>query len=172
MLFFFFNVVFEATPRFSTQVRESVRVLYKKLKFINLNEAYFNSPLHQDLKMGNLLVAVEMVYLIDMDCVCMGDSLIDVGSFIANLYLNGLREGYDVSKIDGIVAIFVHEYSAAASHAIDHAKLNWYIAAALIHEVLRRSLRQQCNERLKHIDAYIAISNRYSTLCKENDADV
>ncbi len=167
-----FDRAMSANSTLGSQVRDSVRVLYKKLKVINLNEAYFNSPLHQDLKMGNLLVAVEMVYLIDMDCVCKGDPLIDVGSFIANLYLNGLREGSDISVIDGIVANFVHEYSATASHAIDYAKLNWYIAAALIHEVLRRSLRQQCSDRLKHLDAYITISNRYSALCKENGADV
>lgn len=167
-----FDRAMSADPALGAQVRESVRGLYKNLKLINLNEAYFSSPLHQDLKMGNVLVAVETAYLIDLDCVCSGDPLIDVGSFIANLYLNGLREGSGIPDIDGIVAIFINEYSAAASYAIDNAKLNWYIAAALIHEVLRRSLRQQCSERLKHLDAYITVSNCYSALCKEDEGDV
>jgi tRNA A-37 threonylcarbamoyl transferase component Bud32 len=128
----------------------------------------FHSPLHLDLKMGNFLIADDYVYLIDLDCVCLGDPLADMGSFIANLYLNGLRVGASVVEIDEIVSAFVREYNVAMGGTVNSVKLNWYIAAALIHEVLRRSLRQQSSERLKHLDAYLAISNRYSALCCES----
>jgi hypothetical protein len=90
-----------------------------------------------------------------------------MGSFIANLYLNGLRAGADVAKINGVVAIFFDEYRTYVDFAIDCKHLNWYVSAALIHEVVRRSLRQQDEERLQLMDKVIALSNRYSTFCQQ-----
>lgn len=135
-------------------------------------DADYHSPLHLDLKMGNVLIARDEVYLIDMDCVHLGDPLVDVGSFIANLYLNGLRAGSERAEIDEIVAAFINGYRAAMGGAVDERKLNWYIAAALIHEVLRRSFRQQSAARLAHIDTYLAISERYIALCQEDICNV
>lgn len=124
------------------------------------------TPIHLDLKMGNLLVSQNGVSLIDMDCVCLGDPLADVGSFIANLYLNGLRAGAYVPQIDKVVTQFCTEYCAAVNWVVDGDKLNWYISAALIHEVVRRSLRQQNLERLQLVSAVIELSNRYGALCR------
>jgi hypothetical protein len=124
------------------------------------------TPIHLDLKMGNLLVSDDSVSLIDMDCVCLGDPLADVGSFVANLYLNGLRVGSNVLEIDKVVTQFCTEYCAAVDWGVDHNKLNWYISAALIHEVVRRSLRQQNKERLQQVSSVIELSNRYGALCR------
>ncbi|CAG7857451.1 hypothetical protein MCAMS1_02276 [biofilm metagenome] len=148
------------------RVQEAVNQLLSKRDYYEWDDDNFHAPLHLDLKMGNLLIA-DAVYLIDMDCVCQGNPLVDTGSFIANLYLNGLRAGAAIAEIDSIVAAFINEYNAAMGGGLNINQLNWYIAAALIHEVLRRSLRQQSTERLKHIDAYLAISNHYSILCQE-----
>lgn len=125
------------------------------------------APLHLDLKMGNLLVAEDKVYLIDMDCVSLGDPSVDTGSFIANLYLNGLRAGASVSAIDTLVAVFISAYKEAVVWDVDTAKLDWYIAAALIHEVLRRSIRQQSDERIKHNQSIINVSQQYAARCRE-----
>jgi hypothetical protein len=149
------------------RVEEAVNQLLSNRECIEWGDDNFHSPLHLDLKMGNLLIADDAVYLIDMDCVCLGDPLADTGSFIANMYLNGLRADAAIVEIDNIIAAFVNEYNAAMGGKLNISKLNWYIAAALIHEVLRRSLRQQSTERLRHIEAYLAISNRYSVLCRE-----
>ncbi len=140
---------------------QAIRLNHARLNWADM----FFTPIHLDLKMGNLLISDEGVSLIDMDCVRLGDPLADVGSFVANLYLNGLRFGSTLVEIDKVVAIFCDKYSAVVSWVVDHAKLDWYISAALIHEVVRRSLRQQDIERLKQVSAVIGLSNRYSALC-------
>jgi thiamine kinase-like enzyme len=149
------------------RVQETVFDLFSIHSRINWSDSNFNSPLHLDLKMGNFLISNDKAFLIDMDCVSLGDSLSDTGSFVANLYLNGLRAGSAINEIDEVVSIFIKEYGVALGFTLDMTKLNWYIAAALIHEVLRRSLRQQSQERLKYLDDYIALSRRYNALCLE-----
>lgn len=147
------------------KVKETVCDLLLSHSLINWNNSIINAPLHLDLKMGNLLISKDKAYLIDMDCVSLGDHLADTGSFIANLYLNGIRAGSGINEIDEVVSIFIKEYCIALDFDVDTFKLSWYIAAALIHEVLRRSLRQQSQERLKYLDDYIALSRRYNALC-------
>lgn len=128
-------------------------------------------PVHIDLKLGNLLVSDDKVVLIDMDEVCLGDPLADFGSFIANIYLNGLCASADLAAIDEVAAQLIAAYSAAMGYEGHPNKLNWYIAAALIHEVLRRSLRQQNPERLQHLCSYIKISQGYCAAIK-SDAEI
>jgi Phosphotransferase enzyme family len=125
-------------------------------------------PVHLDLKLGNILVSDDKVVLIDMDEVCLGDPLADFGSFIANIYLNGLCANADIAAIDAVTAQLIAAYSAAMGYEGHVNKLNWYIAAALIHEVLRRSLRQQNPERLQHLASFIKISQGYCTAIKAN----
>ena len=116
--------------------------------------------------MGNLLISSDQAYLVDLDSVCLGDPLIDIGSFVANLYLNGLRAGSSVTEIDAVVSLFIGEYKSVVTSLIDDRKLYWYIAAALIHEVLRRSLRQQESGRIQHKETYLEISHRYLIKCQ------
>ena len=149
------------------RVQAAVQVIQLNYKQLNWNNTLI-TPIHLDLKMGNLLISDEGVTLIDMDCVRLGDPLLDIGSFVANLYLNGLRFGSTVAEIDKVVAIFCNEYCAAVDWVVDHAKLTWYISAALIHEVVRRSLRQQNVERLKQVGAIIKLSNHFSALCRKD----
>lgn len=122
------------------------------------------TPIHLDLKLGNLLECGNKVSLIDMDCVQLGDHLIDIGSFVANLYLNGIRAGATIDQIDRVVSLFYQEYCAAINWDVDEAKLNWYIAAAFIYEVVRRSIRQQDLERISHLTTFIDLSERYLAL--------
>jgi Phosphotransferase enzyme family len=161
------NIASVADPMLGEQVQAAVHAIRRNYKQLDLRNTV-TTPIHLDLKMGNQLIADVKVFLIDMDCVQLGDPLVDVGSFVANLYLNGLRFGSDLGHIDEVVAIFCDKYSAVVDWFVDRAKLNWHIAAALIHEVVRRSLRQQNVERLKQVGAIIELSNRYSVLCGES----
>lgn len=128
------------------------------------------TPIHLDLKMGNLLIDCNEkaldVWLIDMDSVCLGDPLADLASFVANLYLNGLRADSTIAEIDEVVWHFIDEYKYCVTW-FNQLQFIWYISAALLHEILRRSLLQQDTNRLKVNDAIIALSCRYSTLCHE-----
>ncbi len=150
------------------QVQLSVQEVLRNHQQINWSDS-IRTPIHLDLKMGNLLISDEKVSLIDMDCVCMGDPLADIGSFVANLYLNGLRAGAEVTEIDNVVAIFCDEYGCAVDFAVNRVQLSWYISAALLHEVVRRSLRQQDEERLKQVIRIIDLSEHYSALCHSNN---
>lgn len=166
------KLAMETNPALGQRVRESVQELLRIYAFIDWEGTGFEAPLHMDLKMGNLLVSNRNVFLIDLDGVCLGDPLADLGSFIANLYLNGLRTGAGIADIDGVAAMIVKEYGVTASFNGAAVKLNWYIASALIHEVLRRSLRQHSIERLNHVNAYLELSKRYSALCSQGIGNV
>jgi aminoglycoside phosphotransferase (APT) family kinase protein len=164
------NIASATNPMLGKQVQAAVHAIRWNYRQMDWSDTV-TTPIHLDLKMGNLLISDDKVFLIDMDCVQLGDPLADIGSFVANLYLNGLRFGSDVAQINEVAALFCDEYCASVDWAVDYAKLNWYIAAALIHEVVRRSLRQQNEERLKQVSAIIELSNRYSLLCSESIAN-
>lgn len=148
------------------QIAATVQAIQRNQAQIDWSDTRY-SPIHLDLKMGNILMTDDQVTLIDMDCVALGDPLADTGSFIASLYLNGLLAGAERAQIDTVVAVFRAKYGVAVGWAVDSAKLNWYIAAALIHEVVRRSLRQQNPQRLMHLSTIIELSNHYSALCRQ-----
>ena len=129
-------------------------------------------PIHLDLKMRNFLLADKNIALIDLDSLHLGDPLLDIGSLIANFYLNGLRENCSIERINEIVSDFCHAYEEQVPWKVDYSELYWYVAAALIHEVLRRSLRQYDKQRMQHIDYYFALSQYYAALAQEEAPNV
>jgi hypothetical protein len=130
-----------------------------------------SGPLHRDLKLINFLYDdnTGRLSLIDMDCVESGDPVIDLASLVANLYLNGLRAAADdtaIEPIEPIVAYLLAAYTKRT--AIPPTHLRWHIAAAMVYQVLRRSIRQRNARRLRHVAAYLCIGERY---CRENEHD-
>lgn len=121
----------------------------------------FETPLHMDLKLGNLLADGDRVTLIDMDEICRGDPLIDIGSFIANVYLNGLRAGAGMGEIENFIIAFLDSYGQSVNWKVGRIRLAWHISAALLHEVLRRSIRQQDTERMQIAAKIITVSENY-----------
>lgn len=117
-----------------------------------------HTPIHRDLKMQNLLLEACGGTLIDLDEVCEGHPLSDVGSFITSLYLNAIREGVNDAEVKCVVEAFFAEYCARVPWCVSRAVAHWYIAAAFVHESVRRSLRQQDSERMRNIDAYLTLS--------------
>lgn len=124
------------------------------------------ATLHHDLKLNNFLVDGDKLGLIDMDCVCLGDPLADLASLIANFYLHGLREGDTIEQVHPLVNQLVSAYRTHSVHAVSLPALRWQVAAALIHEVTRRSLRQMDTRRIAHIQSYLALSDTYLSLSK------
>lgn len=159
------DIASAADSTLGERVQAAVQEIQQNHKTLNLDNA-LTTPIHLDLKMGNLLISNDKVFLIDMDCARLGDPLVDIGSFVANLYLNGLRFGSTVAEIDKVVSIFCNEYCAAVDWVIDSTQLHWHISSALIHEVVRRSLRQQNVERLNQVNGIIELSRHYSALCR------
>ena len=160
------NISANVDSSLSKHVQDLVAEIFEVYRTLDWTGSANSSPLHLDLKMGNFLISDDKAFLVDMDSVCLGDPLVDTGSFIANLYLNGLRAGSTVGEIEQVVALFIDKYKATVASLVDDGKLYWYIAAALIHEVLRRSLRQQSVERIQHNATYIHLSHSYIVKCR------
>lgn len=119
------------------------------------------TPIHRDLKLNNFLIDGEKLKLIDMDCVCIGDPLTDIASLITNLHLNGIRAGTNSQSTSAIVEAFRSAYTESVPYVVSAPHLNWYTAAAFIHESTRRSIRQLDTERLKHVADYLELSDQY-----------
>jgi hypothetical protein len=126
-----------------------------------------DSVIHHDLKLNNFLAEGTSLGLIDMDCLCLGDPLADLGSLIANVYLHALREGRQAGDAHRTVRVLAGAYRRAASHALPWQRLRWHVAAALLHEVLRRSLRQLDQRRLELVPAFLELSNHYAALLEQ-----
>lgn len=125
------------------------------------------ATIHHDLKLNNFLVDGNKLGLIDMDCVCLGDPLADLASLIANFYLHGLREGDAVEQVHPLVNQLLSAYRMHSVSVISLQSLRWQVAAALIHEVTRRSLRQMDTQRIEHIRSYLALSAAFAALCTQ-----
>ena len=151
-------------PEVAGRITSLVNALLAQRKSMGWEDA-LTTPLHRDLKMCNFLISEERVALIDMDSVGLGDPLTDMGSLIANFYLTGIRAGSDFGMIRKVVEVFGSAYAEAVPWTVSQARLNWYTAAAFIHEVTRRSIRQLDVERMKHINDYLDLSERHSSTC-------
>ncbi len=154
----------QTIPALGLRIQQAVSDLTAGLK---VDETPVTATIHHDLKLNNFLLDLNVVGLIDMDCVCCGDPAADLGSLIANLYLNGLRAAADVVVIDGLVNRLVASYSAHNAHGLNVSHLRWHVAAALIHEVCRRSLRQLDEQRIAAMPAYLDVSARYAALSQQ-----
>jgi hypothetical protein len=163
------DIARQARPEFGERIGRSVQNLLAR--FGGWPEVPL-SPIHHDLKLNNFLVTPSSLGLIDMDCVCLGDPLADLASLIANLYLNGLREGCPAEDIHSLVRELVRAYGESRGRRMALQRLRWHVAAALIHEVLRRSLRQLDSRRMAHLQAYLDLSDHYSEACRARGDEV
>ena len=150
----------------AAQTRSLVRRLMSQLEGLSGSPVSIG-PLHRDLKLLNFLLDERdvSVRLIDLDGVELGASVIDLGSLVGNLYLNGLRMGTDPGLTERIVERLISAYTQRVATPMRWA--HWHIAAAMIYEVLRRSIRQRNADRLQHARAYLRVSQRY---CQSVDA--
>ncbi|QPK64604.1 aminoglycoside phosphotransferase family protein [Methylomonas sp. LL1] len=161
-----------ATVRLAEQTRpELAEPIESRVAGLLADELNLPKPalatLHHDLKLNNFLVDGDKLGLIDLDCVCLGDPLADLASLIANFYLHGLREGDSVEQVHPLVKQLVGSYMAHSVHAVSLPALHWQVAAALIHEVTRRSLRQMDDLRIAHIQSYLTLSESYLALSRQ-----
>jgi len=162
------DIVLECCPQLTDRLRFLVSALLAQSEEIGRSPSR-TTPIHRDLKLGNFLIHEGEVGLIDMDCVCLGDPLSDMGSFIANFYLNGLYVECSESRMRAFVDLFCRTYSEQVEWRVSQKSLRWYISASFVYEVLRRSIRQWNVRRLKYLDQYLDLSERY---CFHREGDI
>ncbi len=156
----------QVRPQLAGELRAGVAVLLDGAQTLDFNDSHL-APMHLDLKLCNFLIDGNDFAVIDMDSLRLGDPLADVGSLLANFYLNGIRAGQDFRQVEPLVDAFIRAYAEQVPWAADIPRLRWYIAAALIHEVVRRGLRQNDSVRIGLCGDFLAISRRYEQLCRE-----
>ncbi len=98
------------------------------------------TTLHGDLHLKNFYVTNGQIALIDLDDLCQGDPLKDVGSFVAALYYRGLLRSRSYLTAENIAREFIKAYQTEAGWKISDPALNWHTAAALIYERAYRSV--------------------------------
>ena len=141
-------------PDFEDRIASLVSALLAQHSSMGWSET-LTTPIHRDLKMRNFLIDGKNITIIDMDCVCLGNPLSDLGSLIANFYLNGIRAGCHHDRIREAVEVFCRAYAENVPWSLSWSQIDWYTAAAFIHEVTRRSIRQLDGERVKCISEYL-----------------
>lgn len=152
-----------AYPDMADRIQSLVDTLLSQRRSLQWSEQP-TTPLHRDLKMSNFLIDGETARLIDLDCVSIGDPLTDLASLITNIHINGLYAGCHPETINTIVGALRAAYRDLVPYPVSVPHLNWYIAAAFIHEVTRRSMRQLDATRLRHLHDYLDLSEQYASL--------
>ena len=149
----------QAYPDIEGRIAALVNTLLSQRRSMGWSET-LTTPIHHDLKMRNFLIDGERITLIDMDCVCLGDPFSDLGSLIANFYLNGIRAGCHQDRIREAVDVFCRTYAECVPWSPSWPQVDWHTAAAFIHEVTRRSIRQLDGQRVTHIREYLDLCER------------
>lgn len=118
------------------------------------------ATLHGDLHLQNLFVTEGRVALIDLDDLCRGDPLQDLGSFAAALYYRALVRGEDVSTIPPRIEQFIAAYAAKVAWEVSPSALAWHTAAALIAERAYRQITRLKAGRRARLDQIIALAQQ------------
>jgi len=124
--------------------------------------------LHGDLHFENLFVDGEKVFLIDMDNLCHGAPLQDIGSFLAGLLYRGTLTQVSGQLIERIGDVFIQQYEKRVPWTISRSELKWYIATALINERAFRCVTRLKAGRRDILDHLIRLADRISLEWNEN----
>jgi hypothetical protein len=120
------------------------------------------ATLHGDLHLKNFFATKDRVALIDLDNICRGDPLQDVGSFVAAMHYRGLLEGRSFDEVERIAGQFIDAYRAEAGWEVSDVALNWHTAAAMIYERAYRCVTRLKAGRLAILDNLIEVARHIS----------
>lgn len=118
------------------------------------------ATLHGDLHLKNFFVTARQIALIDLDNLCVGDPLLELGSFIASLMYRNLAQAKPADVSRKLADAFVRAYAESVSWPINDSILNWHIAAALIAERAYRCVSRLKSERPTLLDEVIVLADR------------
>lgn len=120
------------------------------------------ATLHGDLHLQNLFVTEERVALIDLDDLCRGDPLQDLGSFTAALHYRALLGGGNVPATAARIEQFIAAYRRHVAWEVSASALAWHTAVALIAERAYRCITRLKAGRRAILDDLIALAQRLS----------
>jgi thiamine kinase-like enzyme len=118
-----------AIPSFS-------RTLQRIVKNLILQSQRFGTrplvTLHHDLHLKNMYVRSGKVALIDLDNLCLGDPLYDIGRFIASIHTYGLMQSLPEKRVRQINDVFVGAYRRHVPWDVPQQRVDWYVTTSLI----------------------------------------
>ncbi|MCC6537721.1 MAG: phosphotransferase, partial [Bryobacterales bacterium] len=101
------------------------------------------AALHGDLHLRNFLVHDGAAQLIDLDTLCTGNPLDDLGSFAASLYHRAALHHAPLSQVDAAVAEFLHAYASLTPWTVTARDLATHTAKALVNERVSRAMTRR-----------------------------
>ncbi len=118
------------------------------------------ATLHGDLHLKNFFVDAGKVSLIDLDNLCSGAPLQDVGSFVAGLWYRGILANVEATRMLKIIEVFTRAYKQRVPWYVSNFELDWHTAAALVNERVFRCLTRLKAGRLDIINGLLALANK------------
>lgn len=118
-----------------------------------------SATLHGDLHLNNFFVEDKKIALIDMDNLCQGPPLLDVGSFLAGIIYRGILVDAPRNQIEKMAQVFVQEYEQSVSWTVSRTSLRWYTAMMLINERAFRCMTRLKAGRLDILDHLIDLAD-------------
>ncbi|MEK7830492.1 MAG: aminoglycoside phosphotransferase family protein, partial [Acidobacteriota bacterium] len=147
-------------PELSSRLRSLLDRLRNQARQI---DARPTATLHGDLHLKNFFVTGQKVALIDLDNLCVGDPLQELGSFIASLFYRSLAQKKPAELCRAMADVFVRAYSAASLQTINRSILDWHVAAALIAERAFRCVTRLKSDRPSLLEEVIALADKLCT---------
>jgi len=118
------------------------------------------ATLHGDLHLKNFIVEEGAVTLIDLEDLCRGSPLQDIGSCIAFLLYRGLVLELAPWLVEKMIVVFVERYQKQTSWPVPANTLNWYVATALINERAVRCLTRLKGGGLDMVDQLVRLASK------------
>ncbi len=145
-------------PELSSSLRSLLTRLRSQAAQIS---APSTATLHGDLHLKNFFVTGQQVALIDLDNVCAGDPMLELGSFVASLFYRQLAQQKAAEYSQAMADVFIRAYSAAASKPLNRSILDWHIASALIAERAYRCVTRLKSDRPSLLEEVIVLANTF-----------
>lgn len=128
-------IIADVRPDCAAAVADVVGILLDSVKYVT-SEAL--ATMHGDLHSKNILVDDAQIYLVDLDRVCIGPAIMDLGSFLAELIYRGCISGLPWEALELQLQAIVESYCQSVPWRIADKDMAWHTASALIRE---RALR-------------------------------
>lgn len=118
------------------------------------------ATIHRDLHHYNILIDGDRASLIDLDDICIGPPLHDIGSFIARILYQALCDGSPQDDTRQIIATFVDRYRRQVDWPVHDREIAWYTAVALINERVFRRITHLDVEQPAMLERVVALAGR------------
>ena len=122
------------------------------------------ATLHHDLHLTNMYVRSGKVALIDLDNLCLGDPLYDIGRFIASIHTFGLMQNVPERRVKQINDVFIRAYRSNVPWDVPQPLVDWHVTTSLIVKNAMRCAKRFQSSLLEDLVASIERVNRHAAV--------